>query len=153
MSIPIRNTPALDVVWLPDRQVIFSTPPKRRFSVLFRAKRTSDSSSAPQNCLENIYLSLSGHLSSQEPVSNRAVRGATFAMYFSVRAYSHMFCMGIFARENLTCAISKTTWLNFIEQSSPESLKNGDNNRIAFFLNNLKIIVVISRFRKCYKNR
>ena len=66
VSIPIRNTPVLDVVWLPDRQVIFSTPPKRRFSVLFRAKRTSDSSSAPQNFLESIYSSLSGHLSSQE---------------------------------------------------------------------------------------
>ena len=65
-SIPIGNMPVLDVVLLSDRQVIFSTPPKQRFSVLFWAKRTSDSSSAPQNCLGSIYLFLSGHLSLQE---------------------------------------------------------------------------------------
>ena len=44
-----------------------------------------------------------------------------------------------------------STWPIFLEQSSSESLKHGDNNRLVFFLNNLKVIGIISRFRKRYK--
>ena len=61
----VHSNTVLDLVWLSDRQVIFSTPPKR-LSVLFWAKRTSDLSSAPHNCLGSIYSSLSDHTSSQE---------------------------------------------------------------------------------------
>ena len=64
----------------------FQYVPKRQLSVLFGAKRTSDSSSAPQHCLESIYLSLAGHLSSCETSNNRAVLGATFRnIYFRTR--------------------------------------------------------------------
>ena len=62
-----------------------------------------------------------------------------------------MFCIGIFARENLMRAISKTDRPDFLEQSLSESLKHGDYNRLEFFSNYPKVIAVISLFQKCYK--
>ena len=51
------------------------------------------------------------------------------------------FCKGKFGEYYLQNYLS-----NFLKQTSSESLKYGDNNRIAFFLNILKVIVVISCF-------
>ena len=45
-------------------------------------------------------------------------------MYFSVRVrLLPMFCRGIFAGGNSTCAISKTTRPNFLQQTSSKSLE------------------------------
>ena len=143
-SIPICNTPVLDVVWRSDSQMIFSTPPKRRFSCFFELKGLQNWAQR----LRRIYSS-SDRLSSQETSKQSRCRQC---LVRNVRYYSCMFCMGIFAGENLTCAISKTTWPTFIEQSSSVSFKYGDNDRIIFFSNNLKAIAAISRFRKCCKN-
>ena len=55
----VHSNTALDLVWLSDRQLIFSTPTKRRFSVLFELKGL-------QIRPISICSSLSGHLSSQE---------------------------------------------------------------------------------------
>ena len=117
--------PVLDVVWRSHRQVI-SVHPKTTVLGAFLSKKDIRFELSIRRYLVIHYC--------KKSVYNRI---ATFAMSFSVCTYSLMFYMGIFMRENLTCAISETTRPIFLEQSSSESLKHGDNNRLVFFLKNL----------------
>ena len=93
-SILVCNTPVLDVAWRSDRREIFSTPQNDGYRCSMESKGLQIRAQRP-----NIAQEASTRL--QQVVchsNNRAVRSAIFAMYFSVRAHSHIFCMGIFAK-------------------------------------------------------